>query len=175
MGLSVDFSLWKRVRNKMLLAWDEVRETPSNLLRILAWLPILWRDRDWDSVYLYEIMLFKLIRIKDRINFEYRHVGCEDTVKDINICIEVLRRKINCKNNDMENLQREIYCTCEDRDRTNDKYFKENTVSGYVEWKPPPLCRNCRFHYKVMLDKREKEQWKLFCDILRRKSTSWWT
>ena len=32
--------------------------------RLIAWIPILWKDRDWDHTYFYTIMDFKLSRME---------------------------------------------------------------------------------------------------------------
>lgn len=35
----------------------------DNLRRIAAWMPLLWRDRDWDEAFLVKIVQFKLARM----------------------------------------------------------------------------------------------------------------
>lgn len=163
------------MRRKILNAWDEVRDTPRNVLRILAWIPILWRDRDWDSCYLYLIMAFKLERMRERFKYEDRHLSTPKDVKDMDICIEILRRKDGNRNEELEREQRDLYCSCEDRDVWNEKYMKPSECGRWTSWQPPPLCKSCRFHMRQIYGKREKEQWELFCDIFKRKSESWWT
>lgn len=167
--------MYRKVKRGVLLAWDETRFAPNNMKRVLDWLPILWRDRDWDSAYLYKIMSFKMKKMKDCIKEENRHTTVDQDVKDLSVCIEILERQFSDKNSDYEDFQRDMYCTCEVRDRMNDKYFVESDSSGLCEWKPPPLCGSCKLFYSKMMNKRNQEQMALFCDIFRRKSNSWWS
>jgi len=39
-----------------------------NIKRIIKWIPVLWKDRDWDHNYLWEIINFKLQMMKDFFN-----------------------------------------------------------------------------------------------------------
>jgi len=43
--------------------WGHIRNTFYSILNILAWVPVLWEDVDWDYSALYRIMEFKLRRM----------------------------------------------------------------------------------------------------------------
>lgn len=62
------------------------------LKRFFIWFPVLWRDEDWDSAYLFEIMRFKISRIRKEIEKNKRHVGYEKNVRDMKVAEELLRR-----------------------------------------------------------------------------------
>ncbi len=60
--------------------------------RFIAWFPVLWKDEDWDSAYLFEIMLFKISYMRQEMERDKRHVGYQRNVQDIKIAEELLKR-----------------------------------------------------------------------------------
>jgi len=63
----------------------------SNIQRIICWLPKLWKDRDWDYIYLYQIIEYKLKRMENCIKNGYS-VYPEKVTKRIKVCRELLNR-----------------------------------------------------------------------------------
>lgn len=57
----------------------------KNLIR---WFPIIWRDRDWDWVFLAEMMEYKLRRMSENLN---KNVRGEDARQCL-LCAELLKR-----------------------------------------------------------------------------------
>jgi hypothetical protein len=47
---------------------QEIKDFFRRIFRILAWLPVIWNDRDWDYNYLLTIISFKLKRLGDTID-----------------------------------------------------------------------------------------------------------
>lgn len=72
--------------------WPDFRRWPSNIARIIAWLPLLWKDRDWDFGFLEQIMIFKLERMQKTIGKSEIHVNNKRHARDIRITIEHLKR-----------------------------------------------------------------------------------
>lgn len=70
----------------------------KKLLKIIKWIPILWKDEDWDHSYFIAIMRFKLERMFEFFNSS-RSVTNWNThkseLKALRICIEILKRKEN--------------------------------------------------------------------------------
>jgi hypothetical protein len=62
------------------------------LKRFIAWFPILWKDEDWDSAYLFEIMRFKISRMRRSIDENKIFVGYEKVVRDMRVAEELLSR-----------------------------------------------------------------------------------
>jgi hypothetical protein len=60
--------------------------------RFFVWFPILWKDEDWDSAYLFEIMRFKISRIRKEVEKNKRHIGYEKDVRDMKVAEELLNR-----------------------------------------------------------------------------------
>lgn len=70
----------------------EVRLFYERISRILAWLPVLWRDNDFTGDSMAAIVAFKLRRLADVIDECKSHPSCEKDARDIRACAEHLRR-----------------------------------------------------------------------------------
>lgn len=62
----------------------------ANLRRLWDWLPIIWADRDWDQVYTYRILAFKLRRVQ-RV-FETDPYAPDGDSRDIQVCAHLMER-----------------------------------------------------------------------------------
>ena len=58
--------------------------------KLISWIPIIWKDRDWDHFYIYEILKQKLIQ-------QSKHLGQynERDVERINLCISLINKVQN--------------------------------------------------------------------------------
>jgi hypothetical protein len=61
----------------------------SNLFK---WLPVIWKDRNWDDIYIFEILKHKLILQREYLVSENRHEGVETINRDITICLNLIER-----------------------------------------------------------------------------------
>lgn len=61
---------------------------------VLRWLPVIWGDRDWDYVYLYEVMRHKLVRMESFIRREGHSMDRDETAGEIAHAIALLDRLI---------------------------------------------------------------------------------
>jgi hypothetical protein len=59
---------------------------------IWRWLPIVWKDRDWDSDYIFNPLKFKIQNTADYIEKNKRFVGWEDEVRYMRICVKLIDR-----------------------------------------------------------------------------------
>jgi hypothetical protein len=111
--------------------WYDFKHGIKNLIK---WLPVIWKDRNWDSQYIYTILIKKLEFHRDVIQKNNRYVDVEDTVKEINHTIDLLK-KIN---NEFENYS-EPYMDAHDKKwGKNEFYFveiKEGDHKGDYEMK----------------------------------------
>lgn len=64
-----------------------------NFCRCIKWLPILWKDRWWDSSFLLRIMEFKLRQDADRYDSKWAHLqNADKRAKQMRICAALLKR-----------------------------------------------------------------------------------
>jgi len=61
---------------------------------IFAWLPTIWRDRDWDYNYLFYMLHKKLSNMEKSMKNHSHFVGSEKVVDDLKLCRILLDRLI---------------------------------------------------------------------------------
>lgn len=71
---------------------DLFYDIKKGIENIIKWLPIIWKDRDWDWAYLAEIMEFKLRNMADHNEKYSYHVGAEKEVRSMRVCAALLKR-----------------------------------------------------------------------------------
>ena len=59
----------------------------KNLIR---WFPIIWKDRDWDDHYIWEILKFKLKNQAKYIGDNDRYVGAKRDAEKIMLCVRLI-------------------------------------------------------------------------------------
>ena len=76
----------------------DIRYWPHNikygLQNLWDYFPLIWRDRDYDWEYLAKLMEFKINRIADHIGKYGHHVCAAEDVKEMRLCVLLLRRII---------------------------------------------------------------------------------
>lgn len=66
-----------------------------NIRNIIRWIPVLWKDREWDHVFLYEIMYQKIHNMRKYHEKANLFVGVEIEIKWMKICERLLRNLID--------------------------------------------------------------------------------
>jgi hypothetical protein len=76
------------------LDWLETKwyKAYYGIQNLWIWLPVVWRDRDWDWSYLNRVMRFKLLRMADGCEKYSYHLHKNRDVKQMRIVAELLRR-----------------------------------------------------------------------------------
>jgi len=89
---------WKMYR---WFRW-EARYTHKKLYygikNLIKWFPIIWKDRDWDGHYIFEVLKFKIRKTADRFEKNPGFVGWEKDTRDMRICENLI-----------ESIQNEYY------------------------------------------------------------------
>jgi hypothetical protein len=84
-------NLWQR----FLLYWKfEYRYYPRNFVRgvknLIKWGPIIWKDRDWDDSFLFEIMKFKISNMSESHGKTMTYVGSQRNVEIMNTIVRLI-------------------------------------------------------------------------------------
>ena len=66
--------------------------------RIFIWIPILWKQEDWDYAYIYPLLKQKLQELKKCLQEDDLHVNSNKYAMRISICLEYLDRFLNSDN-----------------------------------------------------------------------------
>lgn len=62
---------------------------------LIAWFPLVWRDRDWDWVFLARIMEFKLRRMSSAASTHWATDGSEQDAQHMLRCADILAELVN--------------------------------------------------------------------------------
>ena len=62
----------------------------SGVKKLWYWLPIIWKDRDWDSHYIFEIMKHKLSAQADYIGNRDFHTTAKHDANKMKLCVKLM-------------------------------------------------------------------------------------
>lgn len=151
----------------------EIRRIIKGIKNIIRWAPIIYKDRDWDYTYFYDILEFKLKSIADSIEKNQHHEGYEIHVANIREAIRLIEVLRSEKYYDevWEYYPNEFE---ENLDAHFAKYPKEykEVLKG---WKPKEgeVFGKLTISYRISQMLHERDKAKLF-DILRKDIECWW-
>jgi hypothetical protein len=82
-------------------------DIPYGIWNIVKWLPIIWKDRNWDYIYILIIMYKKLSLMEKHIRQNDNHVDAPKDADSIKLCVLLIDRLL--KDNYYENVFKEYY------------------------------------------------------------------
>ena len=101
---------------------------------IWYWFPIIWKDRDWDSHYIFEILKHKLTSQANYISDKDRHTRAQQDARYMRLCVKLMT-KIQEEDYTMEYLDyhkdRVWFTPCEDRPGSS--LYNSETLSENFE------------------------------------------
>ena len=136
---------------------DFFRNIRIGVPNLIIWFPIIWKDRDWDHQFIYQIFRHKLHLTEQFIRHHGIHINNIDDANKIKICVNLLDRLIE------------------------DEYH-ETAFKRHVEkWGPPDLnwndskdypkmCELSITHPNVKTDKDKKAERKDFSNSCKNES-----
>jgi hypothetical protein len=113
----------------------EVRRGVKNLI---YWFPIIWKDRNWDSHYIFEIMKHKLSAQAYYIGDRDLHTRAQQDARRMRLCMKL-----------MDLIQNEFY-SYEYSDYHKNKHWFEDVPDkpGYSSWESRTLEENFDDYFK---------------------------
>jgi hypothetical protein len=67
------------------------RDFTNGIKNLWKWFPVIWRDRDWDSNFIYEILIHKLEKQATYIHKHGNHVSAERDAEKMFLCARLAR------------------------------------------------------------------------------------
>lgn len=64
----------------------------KNIYNLYRWFPIIWKDRDWDTHYIWEILKFKLTNQADYIGRYDRHTCAKRDAERMMLCVRLIEK-----------------------------------------------------------------------------------
>ena len=100
------------------------REIKTGIKKVWYWLPIIWKDRDWDSHYIFEVMKHKLQAQAKYIGDRDFHTRAQQDARRMRICVKLIQK-----------VQDEEY-TMEYMNYHKDRHWFEDCEDkpGYSSW-----------------------------------------
>lgn len=84
--------LWENIYDKVYwktIGW-RIREFRSSVNKLVRWFPIIWKDRDWDDHYIWEILKNKLRWQAKYIGDRDFHTRAEQDARRMRICANLI-------------------------------------------------------------------------------------
>lgn len=112
------------------------KEIKQGIKNIIYWLPVIWKDRDWDTHYIYEVMKHKLKAQAKYIGDRDFHTRAQIDAKRMRLCVKLIQA---CQDEpySMEYMDyakdRVWFTPCEDRPGSS-LYNSEEVWENYNEF-----------------------------------------
>lgn len=148
----------------------------GKIKKIFEYMPLLWRDEDWDYGYLLDLIKFKLIRMRDTIS--KNAIISNENIREISIGINQTIYHIDNYQNPDDSYE-EIYgkfdFNIEHRGRKLDNgYYAMDT---YNADKGEILTSDEEEKYSKFLRNKmefEQDEWQLIFDTIKKEGQKWW-
>lgn len=83
--------MFKKIRLKWKYKWKYLpHDIKVGLKNLIKWFKIIWKDRDYDHYFLFEMIKYKLLFMQDYHASRKFYVGWENNVKWMQICIRLI-------------------------------------------------------------------------------------
>jgi hypothetical protein len=114
------------------------KEIKTGIKNIWYWLPIIWKDRNWDSHYIFEIMMHKLKAQSNYIGSRDIHTRAKRDAEVMMTCVRL-----------MKHIQDDTYSS-EYSDYHKTKHWFEDVLGkeGYSSWESRLLAENFDDYFK---------------------------
>jgi len=152
-----------------------------NIRNVIRWLPIIWKDRNWDDYYIYKVLQFKLKNQAEYIGGRDWHTRAKRDAEKMMTCVRLIDKMTE------EYYYMECYNYCEfDMSTPNSvlefKIVRDDLDTYYAKY--PLTFKKIAAQYGdtkdrsstailMGMDRQEKAR-KLLFKILEQNIESWW-
>jgi hypothetical protein len=70
----------------------KVKQFFRNIHNLIRWFPIIWKDRDWDDHFIFEIFKFKLKNQAEYINKRGIHLSAKRDAEKMMLCVRLIEK-----------------------------------------------------------------------------------
>ena len=67
-----------------------MREFIQGVKNLIKWFPVIWRNRDWDHTFIYDILIFKLEQQAKYIGGKNRHMNAKRDAEIMLLCTKLI-------------------------------------------------------------------------------------
>ena len=110
----------------------------QNIKNIIYWFPVIWKDRNWDDHYIFEVLKHKLKAQAKYIGGRDIHTRAQQDARRMRLCVSLI-----------EKIQEEEY-TMEYMDYSKDRYWFEplNDGTDCSTWESENISENFDEYFK---------------------------
>jgi len=119
------------------------RQIRQGIKSLIIWFPVIWRDRNWDNFYIYQILRHKLHLTEQLIRNHGHHLYHIEDANKIKICVTLLDRLI--KDEYHENVFKNHY-----------KKWGEPNMN-FKDWGEAPNYKVLEIKYPNVKTEKDKE------------------
>jgi len=152
----------------------------DKVIKIFKWVPVLWRDEDWEPIYILEMLEYKLSLMQKCQEEDPYHLDDKTgkllgpiLAKDIQEARDCINRIVEgeyCKK------EWEVHDKKHGKLQMVDDGPPDKSGSQKVKFIPDTkAARQLRNRLHKLEEKREKEDYDKLFDILKNESKKWWT
>lgn len=69
-----------------------IRTFIKSIKNLIRWFPVIWKDRDWDHHFIFEILKFKIKNQAEYIGKNGNHISAERDVEKMMLCVRLIER-----------------------------------------------------------------------------------
>jgi hypothetical protein len=70
----------------------KIKQFFQRIYNVIRWLPIIWKDQDWDDFYIFEILKFKLKNQAKYIGYHDRHTTAKRDAEIMMLCVQLIEK-----------------------------------------------------------------------------------
>jgi hypothetical protein len=70
----------------------KIKQFFRNIRNLIRWFPIIWKDRDWDDHFIFEILKFKLKNQAEYIGYHDRHMSAKRDAEKMMLCVRLIEK-----------------------------------------------------------------------------------
>ena len=68
----------------------KIQQFFKQIYNLIRWFPIIWKDKDWDDHYIFEILKFKLKNQAEYIGKKDRHMSAKRDAEIMMLCVRLM-------------------------------------------------------------------------------------
>lgn len=115
-----------------------IRTFVKGIKNLIRWFPIIWKDRDWDHHFIFEILKFKLKNQAEYIGKKGNHISAKRDAERMMLCVRLLER-----------VQTEYYgLEYQDYNKIDLEFIDSKTHPGKYEMKFTEISENFDEYFK---------------------------
>jgi hypothetical protein len=69
-----------------------MRRFIEGVKNLIKWFPVIWKDRDWDHTFIYDVLKFKLEQQAEYIGGKNRHLSAKRDAEIMLLCTRLIER-----------------------------------------------------------------------------------